>query len=73
MWIQYVSAIPDRGDPAGLVVTVGWTLNMTLRCLFVFFSFFFLVYCELWTNNRFINIIAITIIIVFYTDILLLF
>lgn len=67
VWIQYVSAIPDGGDSAGLVATVGWTLKTTLRFFFVFF----LVYCELWTNNRFINIIAI--IIVFYTDVLLVF
>lgn len=43
------------GDPAGLVVTVGWTLNMTLCCFVLFFPFFcfslFTVSFELTTGS----------------------
>lgn len=66
MWVRF---------PMGAILLVWsspWDEPWIWHCFF-FFLLFFLVYCELWTNNRFINIIAITIIIVFYTDVLLLF
>lgn len=53
MWIEYVSAIPDGGDPAGPAAIEGWTLKMTLRfCFFVFLCFsLFTVSFELTTGS----------------------
>lgn len=52
VWIQYVSANPDGGFPAGLVATVGWMLKKTTLRFGFFFSFsLFTVSFELTTGS----------------------